>query len=378
LRVLALASSYPRFGRDYHGRFIHDLCLRLHENGIDIKVLAPLSRSTEPYPCPFEVARFPYMPSRRIALLSERTMKGAPIGNLAQLPAYLASAFAYIAKERSMILHAHMALPMGFVASLDRKKRALVVTCHGSDCTLPYANATFRPFLRRVFSRADRLVAVSKYVKKMAEYLGAPSVKTEVVYLGVNTERFSPPHDRRELRGRAGLPEDFPVVGTLGRLVPHKRVEDIIEAARLVSGRMDALFLIGGGGPTERALRELARDLENVVFLGEVFNPALFHRLCDVFVLASVREGLSVSLQEAMATGCTPVAVDGFGCRELIEDGENGYLFELGSVDELASKLSEALEGPSLGGRARERILGAFDMDENVKRYIEIYRELAE
>jgi len=378
LRVLALASSYPRFRGDYHGRIIHDLCLRLHRHGVDIKVLAPLSRSTKPYPCPFEVARFPYMPSRKMALLSERTMKGATLGNLAQLPSYLASACAHIAIERSTILHAHMALPMGFVTSLDWRKRPLLVTLHGSDCTLPYSNAAYRPFLRRVFTQANKLVVVSRFVKKVAEHLGVPPEKTEVVYLGVDAERFSPPSDRRELRGRAGLPEDVPVVGTLGRLVPHKRVEDIVEAARLVSGRTDALFLIGGGGPTERALRDRARDLENVVFFGEVYNPVLFHRLCDVFVLASVREGLSVSLQEAMAAGCTPVAVDGFGCRELIEDGENGFLFEPGSVDELASKLSEALEGPSLGGRARERILEAFDMDENVKKYIEIYRELAE
>jgi len=378
LRVLALASSYPRFGGDYHGRFIHDLCLSIRRHGVDIRVLAPLSRSTEPYPCPFEVARFPYMPSRRMALLSERTMKGAPMGNLAQLPAYVASACVNIAKERSTILHAHMALPMGFVASLDRKRRPLLVTCHGSDITLPYSNTAYRPFLERVFSRATRLVVVSKYVKKVAKHLGAPTEKTEVVYLGVDTERFSPPRDRRELQGRAGLPEDVPVVGTLGRLVPHKRVRDIIEAARLVSERTDALFLIGGGGPKERALRERARDMGNVVFLGEVNDPALFHRLCDVFVLASVREGLSVSLQEAMATGCTPVAVDGFGCRELIDDGENGYLFEPGDVDRLVFKTIEALEGHSLGGRARERILDSFDIDVNVKRYVEIYSELTD
>ena len=378
MRVLALASSYPRFGGDYHGRFIHDLCLRLHRYGVDIRVLAPLSRSTEPYPCPFEVARFPYTPSRRMSLLSESTMKGAALGSLAQLPAYVASAYAHIAKEHSTILHAHMALPMGFVASLDRRRRPLLVTLHGSDITLPYTNVSFRPFLRRVFSRADRLVAVSRFVKNVAEHLGAPNEKTEVVYLGVDTERFSPPRDRSEIRRRAGLPMDVPVIGTLGRLVPPKRVGDIIEAARLVSERTDALFLIGGGGPLERALRESARDMGNVVFLGEVFNPALFHRLCDVFLLASVREGLSVSLQEAMATGCTPVAVDGFGCRELIDDGVNGYLFEPGSVDGLASGISEALEGSSLGGRARERILDSFDMDVNARRYVEIYRELTE
>jgi len=87
---------------------------------------------------------------------------------------------------------------------------------------------------------------------------------------------------------------------------------------------------------------------DEIVFLGEVHDPAGFHGLCDVSVLASVREGLSISLQEAMATACVPVAGDGVGCRELVRDGENGYLFQPGDVNSLSEKILQALEDPSL------------------------------
>jgi glycosyltransferase involved in cell wall biosynthesis len=103
----------------------------------------------------------------------------------------------------------------------------------------------------------------------------------------------------------------------------------------------------------------------------------LFHRLCDVFVLTSVGEGLSMSLQEAMATGCVPVAVDGFGCPEIITDGVNGYLFTPRDVEGLTEKALQAASNLRLGRKARETIVRRFSPDEGVRRYLDLYRELS-
>jgi len=116
--------------------------------------------------------------------------------------------------------------------------------------------------------------------------------------------------------------------------------------------------------------------VENIRFLGEIRDAAGFHQLCDIFVLTSIREGLSISLQEAMATGCVPVAVNGFGCPELIKDGENGYLFEPMDVEGLAEKVLKAADSLELGRRARATILDRFDMNRNALRYAELYEEL--
>ncbi len=248
------------------------------------------------------------------------------------------------------------------------------MTCHGSDCTLAYSNPWLRPFVRKAFSRATRVVAVSDYIRRIAVILGARDV--EVIYLGVDSEKFRPPADKKGLREWMGLPIDRPIVATLGMLVRDKRIGDFIEAVRLVAEETDAIFLIGGTGPEEARLKSLAKGNEEIVFLGEVHDPAGFHGLCDVSVLASVREGLSISLQEAMATGCVPVASDGVGCRELVKDGENGYLFEPRDVQGLAGKILQALENTPLGRRARETILQDFNLKNNVLRYICLYEGL--
>ena len=200
------------------------------------------------------------------------------------------------------------------------------------------------------------MVAVSKYVMDLAIRLGAPPEKVEVIYMGVDTSMFMPPRDRPSLKATAGLPEDVPVIGVLGRLVPEKRVGDILRAASRVSRNSDIHVLVGGDGPQRRHLKALSSKLGmgNVSFLGVVSDAALFHSLCDVFTLASTREGLSYSLQEAMATGCVPVTVDSCECLEIVSVGDNGYLFKPGNIEDLAEKILMAVENPCLGLRAIE------------------------
>ena len=374
MRVLTVTPSFPRFKGDYHGRFIHDHCNALHESGVRVKVLAPRSRSTCPFSTPFEVDRFPSMLTKRIELLPERTMKGAPVSHLAQIPPYLASAYIRLMAQATDIIQAHWAIPLGFIAALLPRKTPIVVTCHGSDCTLALSNPWLRPLVRKTLSRAEKVVAVSDYIRRIAISLGAQDV--EVIFLGVDTEKFRPPVDKNGLREQMGLPVDRPIVGTLGRLVRDKRISDFIEAAGLIAEETNAIFLIGGTGPEEARLRFLAKGRDDIVFLGEVYDPVGFHGLCDVSVLASVREGLSISLQEAMATACVPVASDGVGCRELVRDGENGFLFQSGDVPGLAQGILKALDNPSLGMRARKTIQDGFDIRENVLKYIKLYERL--
>ncbi|UCH56682.1 MAG: hypothetical protein JSV18_04800, partial [Candidatus Bathyarchaeota archaeon] len=104
MRVLTITSSYPRFEGDFHGRFIHDLCCKLHESGLGIRVLAPRSKNSQLLPSDFPVERFPYLPFKRMETLSERTMKGAPLRNLLQLPPYMASAYLRVAAEYGSIV----------------------------------------------------------------------------------------------------------------------------------------------------------------------------------------------------------------------------------------------------------------------------------
>jgi glycosyltransferase involved in cell wall biosynthesis len=379
LKVLSVTSSFPRYEGDYYGNFVHAQCLRLAEAGVDITVLAPRTRSSSQGSGKLKIVRFPFMPSKRLETLPEQTLKHASPIELMQLPPYLCSAYLHLVEQPTDIVHAHLAIPMGFLASFSPRKAPLVVTCHGGDCLLPLEKPAYRPFVKRALRKADRVVTVSEFIKNLARRLGAPEERVEVIYLGVDSGRFRPASDRDALREALGIPTDKLVVGTLRRLVPEKRVEDFIRAAVRIQGEVDSFFVVGGEGIHRPYLERLSRELglANMMFLGRVADASLFHRLCDVFVLTSVGEGLSISLQEAMATGCVPVAVDGFGCPEVITDGVNGYLFKPRDVEGLTEKVLQAASNLRLGRKARETIVRRFSQDEGVRRYLDLYRELS-
>jgi len=373
LRVLAVTPSYPRFQGDYHGRFIQDMYTRL-SGYVDIQVLAPRSRSSQRTN---GVLRFPYMPTQRLELIAERTMKDAPLSHISQLPLYMTSAYIHMSQIEADIVHAHWATPMGYLASINQTP--YILTCHGSDCSLPLSNPLFRPFTRRALGKASKIVAVSEYVKQLAMKLGAPREKVTVNYLGVDTQKFTPPNNQLKLREAFDIPSGGTVIGSLGRLVRSKRVHDLLRAADMNREKLDAFIVIGGDGPEYHSLKEMAKrmELDNVYFTGFVEDPVSFHQMCDVYVLSSEREGLSTSLQEAMACGCTPVAVNGVGCPEVVSDGINGFLYDTGNVEELAKCILKASE-QGFSGKARETIIEKFNLDVNALKYLEIYSEILE
>jgi glycosyltransferase involved in cell wall biosynthesis len=196
LRVLVFTPSYPRYRGDYHGSFVQALCGRLAGH-VDLTVLAPRSRTMGPFPEPYPVHRFPYLPRSCCELLAEMTMVDAPASHIVQLPMYLASAYLHSLKGSYDLVHTHLAIPLGLLAAHNPRGTPQLVTCHGSDCTLPARNGFIAPTVRHALRKADRVVAVSEAVKERALRLGARRDSTETIYLGVDVERFTPPRKRR-------------------------------------------------------------------------------------------------------------------------------------------------------------------------------------
>ncbi|MFH2110366.1 MAG: glycosyltransferase [Candidatus Bathyarchaeota archaeon] len=363
MRVLVFTPSYPRYPGDYHGSFIQALCRRLSRH-VELTVLAPRSRTMEQYTEPYKVKRFPYLPWRSCELVAERTMVDAPGSHLIQLPAYLLSAYLHHVKDEYDLVHTHLAIPFGLLASHNPRRVPQLVTCHGSDLTLPSRNAIYVPATRHTLRRADHVVTVSRHLERLVHRLGALPGKTETIYTGVDVERFRP--DKRN------GPQ---TIGTLGRVIPGKNMEDLLRAVSLLQGSRDVRLLVGGDGPHLLALKRLSLDLglRDTHFLGRVHDAPGFHRLCDVFALASVNEGLSVSLQEAMASGCVPVAANAWSSREVIIDGVDGFLYRPRDFEALASRLEVALNAPDMGVKARETMVSGFNLDANYMKYLDAY-----
>lgn len=327
-------------------------------------VLAPRSRTMNQYSEPYKVERFPYLPWRSCELVAERTMVDAPWSHLVQLPPYLLSAYLHHMKDDYNLIHTHLAIPFGLLASHNPRRIHQLVTCHGSDCTLPYKHTVYALATRHALRRADHVVTVSRHLERIVLHLGASPGKTETIYMGVDVERFRP--------GRRRGPQ---TIGTLGRVIPGKNMEDLLRAVSLLQGNRDVRLLVGGDGPHLPALKRLSLDLglRDTHFLGRIHDAQGFHRLCEVFVLASVNEGLSVSLQEAMASGCVPVAADTCSSREVITSGVDGFLYGPRDVEALVACLEAALDAPGVGVKARETIVSDFNLDRNYKKYLDAY-----
>lgn len=181
-------------------------------------------------------------------------------------------------------------------------------------------------------------------------------------------EAVPPSRARAAVREALGIPLDAPVVGGAGRLVAaknHRRFIDV--AAAVLTERPDAFFLLAGGGPLNDDLRAYIRiggREGRVRLLGERDDvPDLFGAL-DVFLLTSDREGLSNTTMEAMMAGLPCVVTDVGGNRELVRDGETGFVCAGGRVPEMAARVRELLDDPALrrrlGDRARARMENEF------------------
>ena len=187
---------------------------------------------------------------------------------------------------------------------------------------------------------------------------------------------------RVDTRKALGIAEDAFVIGTVGRLVPaknHRRLLDV--AAAVVARRPRATFVVVGGGPLESALRTeaAARGLEErVLFTGERADIGDLLQAMDVFLLTSDREGLCNAVMEAMDCRLPCVVTDVGGNRELVDDGETGYVCANTSmlIDRVLRVLDDSLLRTRLGQAARVRMRERFGAERVARETEALYRRL--
>jgi glycosyltransferase involved in cell wall biosynthesis len=141
-------------------------------------------------------------------------------------------------------------------------------------------------------------------------------------------------------------------------------------------------LIIIGGGPMEYELREYAKNegLKNIHFLGMIPHEDLilsgYHRAADVFVMTSLIETQGLALMEAQAAGLVSVGVNAGGTKDLIVDGENGFLVEPGDEDGFVDSVTKLLEDEVLRDRMRDatlREIQTHDIRNVAKEWEEVY-----
>ncbi len=232
------------------------------------------------------------------------------------------------------------------------------------------------------------LVHSSSVLKGVAKAYGVAPDTIALIPLGIGTAQFRRPRvSRADWRQRMAIPLDALVVLYVARLVPRKNVNLYVDVARAVIERSDkALFLVVGNGPLKTTLEGLVtkNSLERKIrFLGGGFSDDLVdvYHASDLFLSTSNYEGFGLAIVEAMAAGKPVVATSVGGVPEVVLDGSTGRLCPPEDVRYLATAVLELLDDSHMrermGRAAQERATRLFDVRDMLKKYEELYVDLA-
>ena len=228
---------------------------------------------------------------------------------------------------------------------------------------------------------AHHTFVVSQGIKDnlVSEY-GYPEGRTSVLYHGVDTWRFqASAAERLEYRRAHGIPDEATVIVSHGRLVPRKRVDRVLKAFDVLSSEHPDLWvLITCYGPMKeeiekKAAGSAARDRLKLV--GFQADTSRILKASDIYVLPSNDEGFGIALVEALSTGLVCVATNGPGPRDILIDGENGFLVE--ATDEgvlLGSRRALSLdrnEREQFAQRARKTVEERFEISAAIQTALE-------
>jgi N,N'-diacetylbacillosaminyl-diphospho-undecaprenol alpha-1,3-N-acetylgalactosaminyltransferase len=222
----------------------------------------------------------------------------------------------------------------------------------------------------------------------LSQKLCRPEQARLIVSAGIDVKAFSPnrfsPEERQRLRREQGLPPETVVVTMIARLIAPKGVREFLQAAERLNGKARFVLI---GEPDPGNLDSLTwEEIEAYVRRGLVLAPGWQNdvipwlAITDIFVLPSYREGVPVTVLEAMAMGLPVVATDVPGCREAVVAGETGFLVPPRNVDELVGAIQKLVEDPALrrrmGQAGRARVVQHFAVERVVEQYLGLYTEL--
>ena len=299
------------------------------------------------------------------------------------LAALSSSYFATLAaiKDGPDVIHYHAEGPCVPLPLAKRAGIRTVATIHGLDWQRAkwgkLASTYIKMGERAAATKADGLIVLSEGVRRyFTETYGREAV---FIPNGVDAKEVLPASVIKE---KWNLEKDSYIL-FLGRLVPEKRPELLIEAFKALD--TDKRLVIAGGSSDtsayEKELRAAAQGDNRIVFTGFVNGEPLeeLYSNCYAYVLPSDVEGMPMSLLEAMAYGCCCVTSDIPECADVLAG--NGMTFDKGSAVSLRSALQELLANSdragALGAAAMAHVEKTYNWDSVVKRTLELYRESA-
>lgn len=289
-------------------------------------------------------------------------------------------------REELDILHVHYAIPHATTAYLARemlrgtRTLRVITTLHGTDITLVGQESSFYGITRFSIEQSDAVTAVSSFLRdETYRAFGCVSCDVRVIPNFVNLEVYRPaPGARTE----ALAPADHKLITHISNFREVKRVKDVIRVFARIRRAMPATMLMVGDGPDRPEAEKEAEELGvtgEVRFLGRFDTVETLLQATDLFLLPSQTESFGLAALEAMACGAPVVASRAGGLPEVVDDGINGILEPVGSVEAMGRRAVELLRDPVRYQTMREAAIAKameFSADRIVPAYESLYGEV--
>jgi len=289
----------------------------------------------------------------------------------------------YIRKNKIDIIHCH-GYKSNFYGLLASKGQIPSVTTNHNWLTSHWKLKIYCILDSLWIRFFDRIVAVSKEVKKDMLRYKIPEEKIRVIDNGIALERFEKVVETKDIKNQLGFEENIRIIGTIGSLGMEKGHVYLLEAARQILDVIKGLkFLIIGDGPLRKQLEEKSEKLgirEHVIFMGRRKDIPELLMAMDIFVLPSIKEGLPVALLEAMAAKRPVIATKVGAIPKVIKNRDIGILVKPKDINELRDAVMNLINDPKrmelLAREGLNRVRMDFSADEMCKNYLKLYKGL--
>jgi glycosyltransferase involved in cell wall biosynthesis len=281
------------------------------------------------------------------------------------------------------LTHSFFTVPCGFLSLVLKWQHEIpyIVSLRGADVPgyserFSFIYIFLKPIVKMIWKNSSAVVSNSQGLKELAIKSRAKQ-EMDVIYNGIDIEEFKPV-------AVSTLQNDFRII-CVSRITQRKGIKFLIEAVAKLSEKYPNVSLkIIGEGDEKKNLENFVMEnkMEKFVkFLGLMPHNQLpkEYSNANVFVLPSLNEGMSNTMLEALASGLPIIATDTGGTKELLNDGENGFIIKMKNSADIVEKIEELLKNKELGQKMAlesRKMAENFSWEKVASQYAEMYQKI--
>jgi len=402
IRVLVIATTFPRWEDDQEPRFVYNLCQNLPKE-VDIHVLAPHAPNAKEQETwgEIKITRFPYFYPK---YLQKLCYDGGIIPKLksswlarVQLPFFLFFLFIRLIKmtanNRFDLIHCHWLIPQGFFCALIKFFRGTpyLLTAHGGD-VYSFKGIPVIPNLIKFALKRSTFCTVNSQATRNQVLKFSKNSSIKVVPMGVDLKEFHPGNYNEKFKAPFGE-KNLLLLG-VGRLAEKKGFKYLIEAMPLILQEIpSAKLVIIGFGPQKARLENQIQQLElasSISLIGGKTGKELqdWFASADIFIGPSIitadgdTEGQGVVFLEAMASGTAVIASDVGGIKDAVRDNISGLLVPEKNPQAIAEKVLTLAKNNQLKEKliqnALELVRSDYSGEQSSQEFLTLYTQCLE